>query len=549
MAVLFTLLTLSFSALAQDGNTSLLISWTSLLPPLITIVLALILREVITSLVVGVLVGTVLIWWNGGDGGWLTPILYVPMNISESLFDKDHLAVILFTLLIGATVSVVNGNGGMMALVKRISARAKSRRSVQLSTWMLGIAIFFDDYANTLVVGKTMRPLTDRYKVSREKLAYIVDSTAAPIAAIAFVTTWIGAEVGYVDDGLKEIVNRPMYLTNAYSIFLSSLQYAFYPILTILFMFMLIWKQRDFGPMLVAERKAISGEVSHHGSGKPAEVDTVPDDKEYLLNAILPIGVLLVGAVAGLIYTGLQTVSWNESVSFVGNLSSIISASDPYTALIWASFLSVSVAVVMTVVTEVHGLSTTIELALDGIKLMIPAIAILVLAWTLSAITSELETGRYLASLIGDGFSPSILPAVVFILSAVVAFSTGSSWGTMSIIYPIVLVTTWSICERAGLDAPVILSIFANTVSAVLAGAVLGDHCSPISDTTILSSMASECNHIDHVRTQLPYALTVGGVATVLGTLPAGFGVPWFVTFPLCLIALYLIVSYFGKRP
>ncbi|MBO6516617.1 MAG: Na+/H+ antiporter NhaC family protein [Bacteroidia bacterium] len=552
---------------AQTGDGGASADWTSILPPLVAIVLALVLREVLISLTAGIFTGLVLVALSG-EGSLGEAFLRIPEVIQKSLFDNDHLSVILFTLMIGAMVSIISKNGGMMALVKRIAKRATTARSGQLATWLLGIAIFFDDYANTLVVGNTMRPLTDRLKISREKLAYIVDSTAAPVAAIAFITTWIGAELGYISDGIAAIENGKAVIGGEYTVFFRSLQYMFYPILTLFFIFLIVWKRVDFGPMLTAERKARSVKTNEDKGGVK-DLDSVPDQKEHILSAIVPIAVMILGAVIGLLYTGSQNYAWQVTTEvmtqapdsfgdyllvlwrapgqFMQNLSGIIGGADSYKALIWGSFCGLAVAILITVIPRLLTIKKTMEMAEEGVKSMMPAILILTLAWTLGGLTEELGTASYLAELTKGGIMPQLVPTIVFILSAAIAFSTGTSWGTMSILYPIVLVTSWQICEADGMAVEASLGIFANVVSAVLAGSVLGDHCSPISDTTILSSLSTDCDHIAHVRTQMPYALTVGGVSILLGTLPAGFGIPFYISFPVAGLSLYFIVSYFGK--
>ncbi len=528
----------------------IVLSWISVLPPLITIALALILREVYLSLLIGILAGLVILAFpaDGYTGFW-TGFLDIPIYLQDALVNQDHISVILFTLFIGAMVAVIGKNGGMMALVKAISSKAKNSRSVQLSTWSLGLAIFFDDYANTLIVGKTMRPLTDKWKISREKLAYIVDSTAAPVASIAFITTWIGAELGYISDGLKNIPDGFEIIGSPYAVFFQSLQFSFYPILTVVFMFFLIWKGRDFGPMFTAEakaRKAVSAAAKENE--EVGEVDSVEDNKEYLISALLPIIVMLITAISALLYTGYQSIGWNNTLPFFQNLASLVGDADAYTSLLWASFCGLVSAIGITLVLRTVDLRKTIDHALEGVKIVVPAIVILCLAWTLSTLTEELNTALYLAGLVEGWLSPHALPAVVFILAGLIAFATGSSWGTMSILYPMVLLTSWQLCLDAGFSVTMSIGIFSAVVSSVLAGSVLGDHCSPISDTTILSSLASDCDHMAHVRTQMPYALTVGGVSILVGLIPAGFGVPAYITFPLSILSLYLIVSYFGKR-
>ena len=524
----------------------------SIIPPIVAIALALILREVLLSLTIGIFSGLVLMGLKSSKSIGQA-FLEVPTAIQHSLVNKDHISVILFTLMIGAMVSIISKNGGMMALVKRISKKATTARSGQLATWLLGIAIFFDDYANTLVVGNTMRPLTDKLKISREKLAYIVDSTAAPVAAIAFITTWIGAELGYISDGIAKIPNGATEIGSAYGVFFQSLQYMFYPILTLFFIFMLVWRKRDFGPMLKAERKARAADAMVKERSVVGEIDEVEDKKESLWSAILPIAVMIVGATIGLFYTGLagggegQEYVWNNSVSFATNLSEIIGRADSYLSLIWGSFCGLFMAILITISAGILSVRKTMSVAEAGVKSMMPAILILTLAWTLGAVTESLGTAEYLAALSQGNIMPEFIPTIVFLLAAGIAFSTGTSWGTMSILYPIVLVTSWNICAADAFSIDASMNIFANVVSAVLAGSVLGDHCSPISDTTILSSLSADCDHVQHVKTQMPYALTVGLVSIILGTIPAGFGIPFYITFPIAALTLYFIVSYFGK--
>ncbi len=369
------------------------------------------------------------------------------------------------------------------------------------------------------------------------------------MAAIAFITTWIGAELGFISKGIAEIENGEEIIGSAYSVFFQSLQYMFYPLLTLIFIFLIIWKRVDYGPMLIAERKARRAPVeSNTEMGNTiGDIDSVPEQKEHILSAVVPIAVMILGAVVGLMYTGLQSFDWLSDNSFMTNLSGTIGKADSYKSLIWGSFCGLATAILITVIPKLLSIKKTMEMAEKGVKSMMPAILILTLAWTLGGLTEQLGTASYLAELTQGNILPQFIPTLVFVLSAAIAFSTGTSWGTMSILYPIVLVTTWEICQAAGMDVQVSIGIFANVVSAVLAGSVLGDHCSPISDTTILSSLSSDCDHISHVRTQMPYALTVGGVSILLGTLPAGFGVPFYISFPIAVGALYFIVSYFGK--
>lgn len=527
--------------------------WMSILPPLVAIGIALIFREVFTALFLGLLIGTTIISYYKGISFLLAifngVFLMIDSYIIESMHDKGHLSIIIFSMLIGGMVNVITRNGGMKGIVNILSRYAKSPKSGQIVTWLLGIMIFFDDYANTLVVGNTMRPVTDRLKISREKLAYIVDSTAAPVAAIAFVTTWIGAELGYIQDGINTIgLNE-----SAYDVFINSLRYSFYPIFALLFILMLATKGRDFGPMVKAERMArktgkYDDSDENTFSNKLNELDLENNSKARWYNAVIPVLIVIFGTITGLVFTGLELSGWNEDLSFTKNLSTIIGNADSYTALLWSSLSGVLAAIILTISQRLLSLKDSVDSLINGFRTMLTAIVILILAWAIALVTKHIHTADFISQiLIEVNMAPFLVPVLTFILAALVAFSTGSSWGTMAILYPLILPTTWLITQESGFGYDESMMIFYNVVSTVLAGSVLGDHCSPISDTTILSSLASSCNHIEHVRTQLPYALTVGIVAIVFGTLPAAWGVSTYILFPAGLIVLFLIVHIFGK--
>jgi Na+/H+ antiporter NhaC len=474
----------------------------------------------------------------------------------KAMADEGHVSVILFSTLIGGIVALISKNGGMQAVVDKISRRANSPKSGQMATWFLGVGIFFDDYANTLVVGNTMRPLTDRLKISREKLSYIVDSTAAPIAAIALITTWIGAELGYIQSALDQInAGESVIEGGPYIIFLGSLKYSFYPVFALIFMLILIQRGRDFGPMHKAEVNARKGVIaSNSKSIDSSELDEfAPQEgaKLNMWNAIIPILIVVLGTMLGLIYTGYMadaSVWSSEEFSLSRKLSIIIGNSDSYKGLLWASMLGLMAAVLLSVGRKTMSFVDAISASIDGFKTMVPAMVILILAWSLAALTEQMHTADYLTSMVEGRLAVWALPAVTFLLSAVVAFSTGSSWGTMAIIYPIMLPLAWGLSIESGIDAAAAMEIFLNTTSCVLAGAVLGDHCSPISDTTILSSLATRCDHLQHVKTQMPYALTVGFVAVIFTTLSPLLSLPWLLNYLIGFGLLYLIVSLLGKK-
>ncbi|NCA84272.1 MAG: Na+/H+ antiporter NhaC family protein [Clostridia bacterium] len=526
--------------------------WLSVFPPLIAIIMALFFKEVYTALFIGVLVGTVIIFYYQGQ--YFFEALFhgffavLDTYVLTALLDKSHISIIIFSMMIGGMVGIITKNGGMKGVVNFLSRYANNARSGQMVTWLLGVMIFFDDYANTLVVGNTMRPITDKLKISREKLAYIVDSTAAPIASIAFVTTWIGAELSYIQDGIKTLGLDE----TPYDVFLNSLQYSFYPILTLIFVVILVMRRRDFGPMHAIEVAARSGRSAPKATNPKQDFGgaTEPDEnvKARWYNALVPVLVVVFGTITGLIITGLQQVGWDAGASFGTNLSHVIGSSDSFSALLWSSLGGVVVALALTVGQRILPLRSSIDALVDGFKSMLTAVLILVLAWSIALITEHLHTAEFISgSLIRLDISPYLVPALTFLLAAAIAFSTGSSWGTMAILYPLILPATWYIGIEAGLEYDTAMSIFHNVVSAVLAGSVMGDHCSPISDTTILSSLASSCDHISHVRTQMPYALTVGAVGLLAGTIPAAFGVSALLLFPLNIAVLVLIIQLAGK--
>ncbi|PCH98175.1 MAG: sodium:proton antiporter [Bacteroidetes bacterium] len=535
--------------------------WLSILPPLIAIVMALIFKEVITSLFIGIFFGGALIGvYREGFVGIFTGLLSViDTYVVESLNNWDHLSVIIFSMMIGAIVSIISRNGGMLGVVDHISKYAKDARTGQLATWMLGIVIFFDDYANTLVVGNTMRPVTDKLKISREKLSYIVDSTAAPVAAIAFVTTWIGFELGYIESAVENIGIQE----GAYSVFINSLQYSFYPIFTLCFMLMLIYQDKDFGPMFKAEVQARNDEITAGAKALNAgkntqdpqemsDIEPIEGAKHRWYNAVIPIAIVIIGTMIGLVYTGIQSLEWTDAIANMGvsqKLSLIIGASNSYFALLWASLVGLLVAILLTIGQKIMSLAEAVDSAMKGFKSMFAAIMILILSWSLALVTEQLHTADFITgTMLSGGITPIFIPAITFVLAALIAFSTGSSWGAMAILYPLMLPAAWQVCSVSGLDHETSMGIFYNVVSCVLAGAVLGDHCSPISDTTILSSLATKCNHIEHVRTQLPYAMVVGSTAIVFGTIPAAIGASPLITFPVGLIVLYLIVKFIGEK-
>ena len=525
--------------------------WLSILPPLIAIVMAFLIKEVYSSLFTGILVAAAIIAYYNGANAFLAIFVgildIVDTYVITTISDSGHTSVIVFLMLIGATVAIVSLNGGMKGLVGWLSKHAKTPRSGQIVTFIMDICIFFDDYANTLVVGSTMRPLAKKLRVSKEKLAFIVDSTAAPVGALALVTTWIGAELSYIEEGVKVIGIDE----SPYSLFIASIPYRFYPIFMLSFVLIIALTGRDYGPMFHAEQRARRGEgYADETLGRNADSEIEPnasiEGKWY--NAVVPILVLIIGTVIGIVVTGYSADVWATDKSFGSKLMTTVGGADSYVALLWSSIASTIVAIVMTSIQKVLNFRQSMEAMMVGFKIMLPATVVLILAWTLALMTKYMHTADFVSSaLIEWNVTPLLLPALTFVLAVIIAFSTGTSWGTMAILYPLVLPVTWHLTSNAGYAYNDGMTVLLDVISCILAGAVMGDHCSPISDTTIMSSTSTGCNHLEHVRTQMPYALTVGGVSLVW-IIFSSLGVPAWLLLILGIVALWAIVRFVGKR-
>ena len=537
-------------------------SWWSILPPLVAIGIALVFRQVLFALFLGIWAGAFL----AGDltfGGVFTSFFTVLSGyIVPAAADGSHMSIIIFTLLIGGMVGIITDNGGTRGVIKAITRFVRTKVHGQLMTSLMGFVVFFDDYANTMVVGNTMRPLTDKLRISRAKLAYLVDATAAPVATIALVSTWIGAMVGFIADAEAKM---PNFNESAYAVFINSLPYNFYAFFTILFVILIAWSGRDFATMLKARINLYKAKHNPELDTYNLWKDKIKDDEEtkkvsHWSNAAIPIFTLIVGTIAGLVITGSALPSGMEAgtaqaqqyLSDTGigvKIQNIIQSADSYKGLLWGSLISIAVAIVMTLSKSLLKIEDMLEGMMEGMHTMYDGLLILVLAWALSAITVELGTADYLMSVFGDTLNAFWLPAIVLVLSALTAFATGSSWGTMGILMPLVVPLAWEIGNNTGLAFEVTHEIIYACVSSVLAGSVWGDHCSPISDTTILSSIATQCDHVEHVNTQLPYAMIVGtiSIASMIGMLVVG--IPWWIIYPAGIALIVAIIFYFGEIP
>ena len=520
----------------------------SILPPLIAIVFALAFRQVIVALLAGIWLGSFILW----DFQPLVSLLhvidyYIVGTLSNPEESTDHVSIVIFTLLLGGMVGITSRMGGMQGIVNRVSRLATTPKRGQLTTWFLGILIFFDDYTNTLIVGTSMRPLTDRLRISREKLSYIVDSTAAPVTVLAVITSWIGFQISLIGQSFVALgVDR-----NPFGTFISAIPYNFYPIFAVLFVLIIVLSGRDYSLMYKAERRArktgrLSSDAAVPISDMDAEsISAAPDATPRFLNGVLPIATVIIVTVAGLIVTGRTSLA-AEGITGAGLLD-IIKESDSFKALLWGSFSGCLIAMTLALGQRLLNLTQTVMALVNGVKSMVPAMIILVLAWCIGKVCSEIRTADYLVHHLSGLISPQFLPMLVFLLAVGISFSTGTSWGTMSILTPIVIPLVYGTLAGEAGDSAILDRVLYSSIAAILAGAVFGDHCSPISDTTIMSSMASGADHVDHVRTQLPYALTVGFASVVFGYLLLAAGLPVLLSLACGTAFLLAYVRFAGK--
>ena len=527
--------------------------WT-LIPPLVAISLAFITKNVIVSLVIGIMSGGFILNISGNNP--FMALFYSFLDLIQravnSLADPWNAGIILQVLAIGGVINLVGKMGGAKAIAEALSKRAKSAKSAQIITWVAGLLVFFDDYANSLIIGPMMRPVTDKMKISRERLAFIIDATAAPVAGIAIISTWIGLEVGLIGSAFDSIGVK----TNAFGVFLNTIPFRFYNILILGFIVITALLLKDFGPMRKAEIECRRGGLNLSSNedvdkelSKHDELEPLPGVKLSVWNAIIPIGALILGALFAFYYSGYTTIMGGEDSAVIqlmqnspasfDAIKEAFSNADASVALFQSAFFAGLVAIIMGVAKKIFTLSEALDIWVDGMKTLIITGVILICAWSLSSVIKELGTAKYLIQLLSGSLPPFILPSLIFVLGAIISFATGTSYGTMGILMPLAIPLAYSINPD--------MSYVIVATSAVLTGAIFGDHCSPISDTTILSSMGAGCNHIDHVRTQMPYAIFVAVITIVFGYIPAGFGLPVYVVLPIAFVAMFIGIQIFGK--
>ena len=528
--------------------------WFSLVPPVVSILLAFVTKNVIISLFLGVFAGAFVL--HSVDGNILSTLVQSFLSIVEyaltSLADRYNAGIILQVLVIGGLIALMTKMGGTKAVANALASKAKGPISAQVISWVLGLLLFFDDYANALIVGPVMRPVTDEKKISREKLSFIVDATAAPVAGIALISTWVGYEVGLIQDGYEAIGQS----VNAYSIFLETIPYRFYNILMLLFVVCTALFLKEFGPMLKAERRArkfdpknIEDINPNPSSSELDEMEPVEGVKLSIWNAIVPIGTLIVASLIGFYFNGYNSIMAGENTELIQSMQNspfsftgiqeAFGASDASIVLFQAALLASLVAMAMGVKQKAFTWGEAIDTWINGMKSLVITGAILLLAWSLSASITDLGTAGFLVSLLSDSLPAFLLPSIIFILGSIISFATGTSYGTMGILMPL------AIPLAAGISGdPEFIVISAG---AVLTGAIFGDHCSPISDTTILSSMGAGVDHLAHVQTQMPYAIAVGIISVIFGFLPAGLGMPIWIILPVAMVITAAFIYFFGK--
>lgn len=541
-----------FAADVAEVNAEKFGLWT-ILPPIIAIALAFITKNVVISLFIGTLSGCFLLQITGSNPfmAIIQAFLDFVQRALNSLADPWNAGIVLQVMVIGGVISLVSKMGGAKAIAESLAKKAKTPRSAQLITWFLGVLVFFDDYANSLIVGPIMKPVADKMKISRERLSFIIDATAAPIAGIMIVSTWIGLEVGLIKDGFTLIGQE----VDAFGVFLSTIPYRFYNILILIFVVATSLLLRDFGPMRKAEINARKGYISDASKeitlDKDVEDEMAPKEgvKLSVWNAIIPIGALMISALISFYYSGYTAIMGGEDVvlqnlmttspaSFTA-IREAFSASDASVALFQSALFASIVAIFMAVCKKIFTFSEAVEVWIDGMKGLIITGVILILAWSLSSVIKELGTAAYLVKLLSSSIPQFLLPSIIFILGAVISFATGTAYGTMGILMPLAIPLSYSISPEMGY-------VIVGT-SAVLTGAIFGDHCSPISDTTIMSSMGAGCDHISHVRTQMPYALSVAAITILFGYIPVGLGLSIWLVLPLATAAIFALVYFVGK--
>jgi len=503
----------------------------TILPPLIAIVLCFLTKRVLVSLFLGILTGGIIM--HGGNP--FAGIAYTLDTVIGSMTDEWNARLLLFNLLMGSGVAFIWRLGGSKALTEWAKTKIKSRKAAGIGAWLLGILVFFNDYVNAAIVGNVFRDIYDEFKLSTERLSYILDSTAAPVATF-FISDWIAFQIGMVQQGIESAGIQEI---SAFPAYLMSIPYNMYCIFAVILVGILAITEKDYGPMLKAEHRALTeGKTVRDGASPMLDVNyelgKPKDIKPMIKTFFLPIIALIAVTLFGFWWTGRPGESIME----------ILGNSDPAKALLWGAFAMTAVGIYMALSQKIMDLKETMDTFLDGFKLMLLACGILVLAWSLGTVASDMKLADYVITKIGDNMPYTMLPIVIFLFGMLISFSTGTSWGTMTILTPIAIPLAYKMTGD-----PYFAVVMAGVV---FSGSIFGDHCSPISDTTVLASIFAGADHIDHVTTQIPYALTAAAVAGVMYTIFGFTGISPVVLIPLGIVLLivltYVLSGYSVRR-
>ncbi|KGI55979.1 Na+/H+ antiporter NhaC family protein [Campylobacter sp. MIT 97-5078] len=569
----------------------------TLLPPIVAIALAFISKDVVLSLFLGAFTGTFMLALvqnglsseatllnaqlanqtslNSAEVGFWAMLYHstigaftgLVFKLLNSMASAGNAGIILQVLTIGGVVALITKSGGTKAVALWLSQKAKQAKSSQFATWCMGCFVFFDDYANSLIVGPIMRPVTDKFKVSREKLAFIMDATAAPITGLAIISTWIGLEVSLIRSGYDLIDSAEIFTAlgvdraslNAFEIFVQTLPYRFYNLFMLVFVLLTIFMGREFGPMLKAELNARAGKFSHGHEQIDNIEDKLLEPKEHIAlktsNSLIPLFILVIFAFVGFYFSGYNAIEdealkaqINASPLSLFALRETFGAADASVVLFQAALLASIVAIIMGIWRKIWTLKEGIATWTHGWRTMIMTVIILLCAWSLASTIKDLGTSKYLIELLSSTTPLFVLASAVFLLASIISFSTGTSYGTMGILMPLTIPLAAAVGFHNDLSGAELHHYMVINISAVLTGAIFGDHCSPISDTTILSSMGSRCELLAHVKTQMPYALSVCVISILCGYLPVSFGLNVWLSLILGLVVMILLLRFIGKK-
>lgn len=547
-------LSLLITQTPADADNTVRFGILTLIPPIVAIGLAFITKETVLSLFAGVFVGEFML--NVTDYNLINSIINAILDMGTEIIscmsDSWNAGILLQCLLIGGIIQLITRMGGVKALGELFAKKADSPTKAQLLTLLLGIFVFFDDYANSLIVGPVMRPVMDKLRVSREKLSFVVDGTAAPVAGLAIISTWIGLEISLIASGFESV---GMTNISGFGIFLQTIPYRFYNIFLLLFIVLSAVTLYEFGPMKDYQQKAIEKKNNENVVVPDAPafdyVKPVEGINPSVWNAIIPIMTLIVSALIAFYWSGYTTILNGENQALINlmmtsplsfnGIFEALSQSDASVALFQSALVASLVAIMMAVQKKILKIDEAINEWVGGMKTIVITGVILLLAWSLGDVIGEIGTAHYLVGVLSNTIPPFIVPSIIFILGALISFATGTAYGTMSILMPLAIPLAWGV-SSGDLNFTIVAT------SGVLTGAIFGDHCSPISDTTILSSMGTSCNLMNHVQTQIYYAVFVAVVAIVFGYLPAGLNVPWYISIPVGIVVMYVGLKFLGQK-